>query len=123
MFAPIKINDIKTPKDFVLVTDMNFGERTTGGGLVLLNDDSRSSGIRPRWGKVYAVGNTQTDVKVGQWVLVAHGRWTRGVTIEDETGEKTIRRVDTNDIMLVTDETPSDDTQSDAVIMDQKNRW
>jgi hypothetical protein len=123
MFAPIKITDLKTPKDFILVTDMNFGERMTSGGLVLLNDDSRSAGIRPRWGRVYAIGEKQTEVKVGQWILISHGRWTRGVTIEDDTGEKTIRRIDANDILLVSDDKPSDDTQSDSIAMDSKERW
>lgn len=123
MFAPIKIEELRTIKDFILVTEMNFGERQTSGGIVLMNDDSRGAGIRPRWGKVYAIGEKQTEVKVGQWVLVTHGRWTRGVTIEDETGEKTVRRIDNNDILLVSDEQPGDDTQSDAVAMDSKTRW
>lgn len=123
MFAPIKIEELRTIKDFILVTEMNFGERQTSGGIVLMNDDSRGAGIRPRWGKVYAVGEKQTEVKVGQWVCVAHGRWTRGVTIEDENGEQTVRRIDNNDILLVSDEQPGDDTQSDAVAMDSKTRW
>ena len=51
------------------------------------------------------------DIKVGNWVLVNHGRWTRGVQVEDVTGNvKTIRRVDENDILLVTDEQPMDET-------------
>ena len=40
----------------------------------------------------------------GQWVLVGHGRWTRGVNITDAEGDKTIRCVDPKDCMLVSDE-------------------
>jgi hypothetical protein len=55
--------------------------------------------------------------------LVNHGRWTRGVKIEDSTGEHTIRRIDSNDVLLVSDTEPADDTQSEAVSMDSKTRW
>ena len=79
--------------DSVIVTEMTFDERFTTSGIVLLNDNGKSTGIRPRWGQVYAVGPDQQDVKVGQWVCVAHGRWTRGIDVEDETGKKTLRRV------------------------------
>jgi hypothetical protein len=48
--------------------------------------------------------------------MVAHGRWTRGLKIEDETGEKTIRKVDTNDILLVSDDPVNDHTMSNKVI-------
>ena len=60
-------------------------------------------------------------MRPGQWILVAHGRWTRGIEIEDDTGVHTIRRVDADDILLVSDEQPSDDTMSDAVHIDAKS--
>jgi hypothetical protein len=63
---------------------------------------------------VYAIGPEQTEISVGQWVCVAHGRWTRGVKIEQQDGtELTIRRVDNNDVLLVSDEQPQDDTFAD----------
>ena len=124
MFKPIKIKDMRALTDHVLVADMNFKERITSGGIQLLSDDGRTAGIRPRWAQIYAVGPDQQDVKVGQWILVAHGRWTRGVTVEDPSGERTLRRIDSNDILLVSDEEPSaDDTQSDAMQVDSKTRW
>ena len=56
--------------------------------------------------------------------MVAHGRWTRGVTIEDTRGEVVIRRIDPNDVLLVSDSEPdADDTLSDATQIDAKNRW
>jgi co-chaperonin GroES (HSP10) len=95
---------------------MTFDERISNGGIIIPNDDMKSSGIRPRWGRVYAIGPDQTDIKVGQYVLVSHGRWTRGVDIEDANGEHTIRKVDTNDILMVSDEPVHDSTMSDKVI-------
>jgi hypothetical protein len=124
MFKPIKIDSIRALNDHVLVADMNFKERKLSSGIYLLNDDGRGAGIRPRWARVYATGPEQQDIQVGQWILVAHGRWTRGVTIEDTTGEITIRRIDQNDILLVSDAEPTgDDTVSDATQIDSKSRW
>ena len=106
--------------DSVIVEDMVFDERLSNGGIVLLNDNGKGTGIRPRWGRVYAIGPKQSDVQVGDWVFVAHGRWTRGIDIEDETGKKTLRRVDPNDIMMISDELPADDTMSDAIHVEKK---
>ena len=106
--------------DSVIVTDMTFDERFTTGGIVLLNDNGKSTGIRPRWGQVYAVGPDQKEVTVGQWVCVAHGRWTRGIDVEDETGQKTLRRVDPNDLLIVSDEQPQDETFSGAIHVEAK---
>ena len=96
---------------------MSFDVRITNGGILLPNDDMKSAGIRPRWGKIYAVGPDQKDPELveGKWIMISHGRWTRGVDIEDEEGEKTIRRVDINDILLVSDEYVNDMTFSDKV--------
>jgi hypothetical protein len=93
----------------VIVTDMDFGDRVTKGGLVILSDDGKSEGIRHRWGRVWAVGPEQEDVKVGEWILLEHGRWTRGVTVVEEDGtEIVIRRADLNGILMVSDEKPDD---------------
>jgi len=113
-------HQIKPLNDSVIVTDMTFDERFTTGGIVLLNDNGKSTGIRPRWGQVYAVGPDQQDVRVGQWVCVAHGRWTRGIEVEDETGRKTLRRVDPNDLLIVSDEQPQDETFSGAIHVEAK---
>lgn len=93
----------------VLVSDMDFDSRTTRNGIFLLNDDGKTEGIRPRWGRVWAVGEEQKDVKVGDWVLVEHGRWTRGITVESSEGEElVIRRIDNDCVMAVADERPSE---------------
>lgn len=124
-FEPHRLqkNSIRPLNDTVIVSDMEFNMRTLNSGLILLNDNGTTQGIRPRWGQVYCVGPKQRDVVPGQWVCVAHGRWTRGIEIEDETGKKTIRRVDPDDIFLVSDERPNDDTMSDAIQAENRNRF
>ena len=116
-YSPTSVTELQVLRDNVLVAEMNFkDERQLNTGIILLSDNGKNSGIRPRWGRVYAVGPDQHDVKVGDYICVAHGRWTRGIDIEDSQGIKTIRRIDNNDILLVSDYLPSDDTMSDAYI-------
>ena len=122
-YAPHKVQSLRPLKDTVLVTDMVFKERKLNSGLILLNDNGTTAGIRPRWGRIYAVGPEQKDYSVGDWICVAHGRWTRGVEIEDVEGTVvTIRKVDPKDILLISDEQPSDDTMSDAVQVTAQKR-
>lgn len=122
-YSPTRVNQLRVFKDTVLVADMQFSERTLSSGIVLMNDNGTTTGIRPRWGRIYAAGPDQTDVEVGQWICVEHGRWTRGVDIEDDDGTTiTIRKIDPNDILLVSDKEPSDNTMSDAVPAQQMTR-
>lgn len=107
-------------KDSVIVSDMIFDVRISTGGIIIPNDNGKSTGIRPRWGQVYAVGPDQQDVQPGQWVCVEHGRWTRGIDVEDESGKITLRRVDPKDIMMVSDQQPNDDTFSTAIHVEAK---
>ena len=123
-YAPHKVEKqrLKVLQNNVLVSDMVFDERISTGGILLLNDNGKGNGIRPRWGRVYAVGPEQKDVNVGDWVLVAHGRWTRGLDLEDENGKLTVRKIDPKDILLVSDdeECPSVEGISSAVHVDRK---
>jgi co-chaperonin GroES (HSP10) len=96
-------------RDNVIVTDMNFDQQVSKGGIVILSDDGKSEGVKPRWGRVWAVGPLQQDVKIGEWILLEHGRWTRGITVEDENGNDIIvRMVETKSIMMSADERPSE---------------
>ena len=101
---------------------MSFESRQLSSGIVLLGDDGKTDGIRPRWARVYAVGPEQHDVGVGQWVLVEHGRWSRGIKIIQDGQEITIRRADPEAIIFVTDEEPDIDTISTAVHAERKQR-
>ena len=98
-------------KDNLIVEDMNFGERKTKGGIILMDDDGQEHGIRPRWARVYAKGPTNTDeYNVGDWVLVSHGRWSRGLDVEDpDTGDVVkLRRADPSDILGISDTEPTE---------------
>ena len=94
--------DFKPLRDGILVRNMDFGERKTASGLIVLSDDGKVGGIHPRWGEVIAVGNEQLDVQVGQYVMVAHGRWSRGFELNGET----VRTVDPKDVLGIQDEEP-----------------
>lgn len=127
-FQPHQIarDQIRALHDDILVADMEFDTRITQSGIILPNDNGTTLGIRPRWGRVYAIGKDQKEVRVGQWIMVAHGRWTRGIDIEDGEVEhrRTIRKIDPKDILLISDreERPQDDTQSDAVHIPKQSR-
>ena len=96
-------------RDNVLISDMSFDEQVTSSGIIIRSDDGKSEGIKPRWGRVWAVGPEQTDVKIGEWILVEHGRWTRGITVEDQNGDEVVvRMVETKSILLSADEKPND---------------
>jgi len=98
--------DITPLKKRVLVSNMHFGETKTAGGIILTDDDGTESGIHPRWAKVYAVGDQQDDVRVGQWLLIAHGRWSRALKVKKDGVEFEVRMIDENDILLVSDDEP-----------------
>lgn len=96
-------------RDNVIITDMDFGEQKSQGGIVILSDDGKAEGIKHRWGRVWAIGPEQKDVKVGEWILLEHGRWTRGIiVVEDDGTEIVIRRADLKAILAVADEKPQE---------------
>ena len=105
-----KIKKFRALRDYVIVENMNFDQKLSHGGIIIPHSDGKLEGVHPRWGKVYAVGPKQTDVKVGQYVCVKHGRWTRGSLIEDDQGERIIRRIDPADILLISDYPMVDET-------------
>ena len=100
---------LKLLHDSVLLCDMEFGEEKTQSGIILKSDDGRVEGIKPRWGRVWAVGPEQTDVKVGEWVLMEHGRWSRAAEYENEDGTITkIQKADTKAMLVVAKKKPND---------------
>ena len=99
-------HDITPLKKRVLVSHMHFGETKSAGGIILVDDDGSQAGIHPRWAKVYAIGKEQEDVTVGQWVMVAHGRWSRALKVAKDGVELEVRMIDENDILLLSDEEP-----------------
>jgi co-chaperonin GroES (HSP10) len=95
--------------DKVLVTNMNFDSQKTISGIIIPSDNGKVQGIHPRWAQVWAVGPEQTDVKKDDWILLEHGRWTRGIEHELENGEVIeLRMADNEAILMVSDEAPND---------------
>jgi co-chaperonin GroES (HSP10) len=89
----------------ILATVLEKGERTSVGGIVILDDVGKDQGIRPRWCQVYDVGydsDFRNDIKPGDWILVAHGRWTDGVEVSGET----VWKIDPNGVLLCSEERP-----------------
>ena len=119
----IEIKSLLPLHNKVIVTEMDFSGRKLASGIMLLNDDGKTDGIRPRWAKVYAVGPEQKDVSLGQWVLVEHGRWSRGIKVLVDGEEKIIRLVDPECLIFVSDTEPdSDETISTSVYAERKER-
>ena len=98
--------DITPLKKRVLVSDMQFGATKSKGGIILLDDDGTEAGTPPRWATLSAIGNQQEDVKGGEWVMIAHGRWSRAFKVKKDGTELDVRMIDENDILLVSDEEP-----------------
>lgn len=116
-FSPTKVDKLTFMHDNIVVSEMHFDERISKGGIILMDDDKKSSGIRPRWAKIYGLGPNVNDplLEIGKWILISHGRWTRGITVETPAGKQTLRKVDPNDILLISDEPMDDETMSDKV--------
>ena len=104
--------DIQPLGKRVIVKKMHFGDVKTKGGIIIPDDDGKDSGIHPRWGQVHAIGPDQKDVKIGQWALIAHGRWTRTfILIGKDDVENECRMVDEDDILLLSDDEPDANTK------------
>ena len=83
--------------------DKPDGLRKTKGGIILKDADNDTSGIRPRWFKVYSVGEDIDWVSENQYLLVDHGRWSNGVKL---TEDKKIYLLDNKDCLMISDENP-----------------
>ena len=81
-----------------------FDLKTTKGGVIIKEEDASAESIRPRWFEVTHVGPTATDVVAGNFVLVAHGRWTRGIDFAGVEG--LLSRIDEEEIMGVSETLP-----------------
>ena len=94
---------------------LQLGERVSQGGIVLMDDNGKNSGIRPRWAKIWKVADDVTDVKPGQWALCEHGRWTMRIKIKDENNQDfEFVKLDPNGILAVQDEEPQDQQIGDT---------
>ena len=95
--------------DRILVTDMEFDDVKTASGIIIPGADGKTAGIHPRWGRVWAVGPAQSEVEVGEWLLIEHGRWTRKFEIEIDDGTIIkVHGVDNKAIIMSAEEKPND---------------
>lgn len=91
-----------------LVHNIKHGERKIGG-IIIVDDDGKDSGIRPRWAQVYTVGPDITDYKKGDWLYIDHGRWSRPITITVDDEKIKLYQVDPDAILAVSTSEPTDD--------------
>jgi len=79
------------------------GQYTLNSGLIILDDDGKQRGIKSRYFEVHDVGEhteVVNDIKKGDIICVAHGRWSRGFDVEHPEKKK-LYALDPNDIMGV----------------------
>lgn len=102
--------------DRVIAVDLEHGERKTKTGIILRNDDGKTHGIRPRWARVYAVGDKAKKVTEGMWVFIEHGRWTHKFREKDENGNlKDFWLVEYKSILAVSDDKPDTFVVNDSI--------
>jgi co-chaperonin GroES (HSP10) len=103
----LKIKEFHPCKDKVFVTDLETGETITKAGLIITDDNMTNRGIRPRWGKVWAIGDEVKDIEVGQWILIEHGRWTQKITFEIDDDTVNVWSVEyPKSVLVVSDDDP-----------------
>lgn len=102
----MKAEDIKPIRDSILVYELEAGEQHTTGGMIILDDDVTTKGIHPRWCKVLKVGPDAHDITEGSYILVDHGRWSRGFDASIGEENVIVRWVDYDDVMIIGDSPP-----------------
>lgn len=100
---------IRPLQNRVLAELMGLEQRVTSSGIIIQSENGKDRGIRPRWARVRLVGEGIDWVKPGQYVLVAHGRWSRQFNCEHDGEKMKLVHLDNNECLIVTDELPDDD--------------
>ena len=100
---------IKPLKDRVLAELMGLEQRVTACGIIIQGENGKDRGIRPRWAKIRLVGEGIDWCEPGQYVLVAHGRWSRQFECEHNGEKIKLVHLDNKECLIVTDEEPMDD--------------
>jgi co-chaperonin GroES (HSP10) len=99
---PIAVPNLTPTRGTVLVTNIEQGDKMTRGGIIILDDNGKERGIRERWAQIWSKHPDIEDVEIGDWILIKHGRWSRGIDITDGDGAAlTIRKVDWPDGVLL----------------------
>lgn len=99
---------VRALRNKVLVTDLDRGEHLIGS-VVIPDDNRRMMGVRDRWALVYSVGENIDEIQKNDWVLIRHGRWTRSVSVRDDSGDNIpLWSIDWPDGVLIAAESPTD---------------
>jgi len=77
--------------------------KTTAGGIILQEKDQSEEAVRPRWFKVYSVGEGIDWITKGTYVMVAHGRWSNGLKINEDLK---LYLLDNLELLATTDTNP-----------------
>lgn len=70
--------------DSLYVNNIEYGERTTKGGLILMKEQMDYEGrfARPRWAKVKYKADNIKNIEIGDWILIKHGHWSTSMLME-----------------------------------------
>ena len=99
---------VKPLRERILAELLGLGERVTASGIVVQSENGKERGIRPRWAKIHLVGEGIDWVSPGQYVLVAHGRWSNQFEVEHLGQKLKLVLLDNKEILAVTDDEPDD---------------
>ena len=81
--------------------------RKSKGGVLLTEGQQSEDFVRARWFVVAHVGPKQKEISVGQYVLVSHGRWSRGLDLDGtHIEEDKLFLLDNNELLMVSDDYP-----------------
>jgi co-chaperonin GroES (HSP10) len=81
--------------------------RKTHGGVLMTEHQQSEEFVRARWFVVTHVGPEQNDVTEGQYVLVSHGRWSRGIDFDNTHLEADkLFLIDNDELLMVSDIDP-----------------
>lgn len=100
---------IRPLRERVLAELLGLDQRVTASGIIIQGENGKDRGVRPRWAKVHLVGEGIDWVRPGQYVLVAHGRWSRQFECEHNGEKLKLVHLDNKECLIVTDEEPMDD--------------
>jgi co-chaperonin GroES (HSP10) len=101
------VKTLRPLKGKIFVSELDDGMHKTAGGIIIIDDKVTDRGIRPRWAKVALIADDVTDVKVGEWVLIEHGRWTLRTPVGIDGVEVDVWMIDPAAILVVSDENHS----------------
>jgi co-chaperonin GroES (HSP10) len=103
------MSTVRPLRERILAELLGLDERVTASGIVIAGENGKDRGVRPRWAKVHLVGEGIDWVKPGQYLLVAHGRWSRQFEAEHNGEKLKLVHLDNKECLIVCDELPNDD--------------